>query len=138
VIKLKAINLQVINLQAMKLAASMLSLVALAGLATPAHGEDDFPFIGTYTENQACNPNGSDPGVSRVTITARDIDSVFGLCTILSKKRDGATFVVHVECKGPGGSQMLGDVIFKPREDKTIDFSDLDQTYKAVLHRCPD
>jgi hypothetical protein len=73
-----------------------------------------------------------------VTITARDIDSVFGLCTILSKKREGATFVVHVECKGPGGSQMLGDVIFKPREDKTIDFSDLDQTYKAVLHRCPD
>src|SRR5262249_35552980 len=69
---------------------------------------------------------------------ARDIDSVFGLCTILSKKRDGATFVVHVECKGPGGSQMLGDVIFKPREDKTIDFSDLDQTYEAVLHRCPD
>ena len=41
--------------------------------------------------------------------------------------------MVHVECKGPGGSQ-LGDVIFTPREDKIIDFSDLDQTYKAVLH----
>ena len=51
----------------------------------------------------------------------------------LSKKREGTTFVVHVECKGPGGSQ-LGDVIFTPREDKIIDFSDLDQTYKAVLH----
>jgi hypothetical protein len=101
-------------------------------------GEDDFPLVGTYTENQTCKPNGSDPGVSRVTITPRDIDSVFGLCTILSKKREGATFVVHVECKGPGGSQMLGDVIFTPREDKTIDFSDQDQTYKAVLHRCPD
>jgi hypothetical protein len=124
--------------QVVKLAASMLSLVALAALATPVHGEDDFPLVGTYTENQACKPNGSDPGVSRVTITPRDIDSVFGLCTILSKKRDGATFVVHVECKGPGGSQMLGDVIFTPREDKTIDFSDQDQTYKAVLHRCPD
>jgi hypothetical protein len=46
--------------------------------------------------------------------------------------------VVHVECKGPGGSQMLSDVNFTPREDKTIDFSDQDQTYKAVLHRCPD
>ena len=124
--------------QVIKLAASMLSLIALAVLATPVHGEDDFPLIGTYTENQACKPNGSDPGVSRVTITPRDIDSVFGLCTILSKKRDGATFVVHVECKGPGGSQMLGDVIFTPRADKTIDFSDQDQTYKAVLHRCPD
>jgi hypothetical protein len=58
---------------------------------------------------------------------------VFGLCTILSKKREGATFVVHVECKGPGGSQMLSDVNLTPREDKTIDFSDQDQTYKAVL-----
>ena len=124
--------------QVIKLAASMLSLVALAALATPVHGEDDFPLVGTYTENQACKPNGSDPGVSRVTITPRDIDSVFGLCTILSKKREGTTFVVHVECKGPGGSQMLGDVIFTPRADKTIDFSDQDQTYKAVLHRCPD
>ena len=52
----------------------------------------------------------------------------------LSKKREGTTFVVHVECKGPGGRKMLGDVIFTPREDKIIDFSDLDQTYKAVLH----
>jgi hypothetical protein len=124
--------------QVIKLAASMLSLVVLAVLATSVHGEDDFPLVGTYTENQACKPNGSDPGVSRVTITPRDIDSVFGLCTILSKKREGATFVVHVECKGPGGSQMLGDVIFTPRADKTIDFSDQDQTYKAVLHKCPD
>jgi hypothetical protein len=46
-----------------------------------------------------------------------DIDSVFGLCTILSRKRDGATYVVHVECKSPGGSQMLGDVNFTPRQD---------------------
>src|SRR5262245_5412993 len=88
----------------------MLSLVALAALATPMHGEDDFPLVGTFTENQACKTDGSDPGVSRVKITPRDIDSVFGLCTILSKKREGATFVVHVECKGPGGSQMLSDV----------------------------
>ena len=113
-----------------------LSLVALAALATSVHGEDDFPLVGTYTENQACKTDGSDHGVSRVKIMLRDIDSVFGLCTILSKKREGATFVVLVECKGPGGSQMLSDVNFTLREDKTIDFSDQDQTYKAVLHRC--
>jgi hypothetical protein len=121
-----------------KVAERVLSLVALAALATPVYGEDDFPLVGTYTENQACRTDGSDPGVLRVKITPRDIDSVFGLCTILSNKREGATFVVHVECKGPGGSQMLSDVNFTPREDKTIDFSDQDQTYKAVLHRCPD
>lgn len=121
-----------------KVAAKVLTIVALSALATPVHAEDDFPIVGTYTENQACKTDGADPGVSRVKITSRDIDSVFGLCTILSKKREGATYMVHVECKGPGGSQMLGDVNFTPRADKTIDFSDQDQTYKAILYRCPD
>jgi len=105
-------------------AATALSIVALATLATPVLGEDDFPLVGTYTENQVCKGDGSDSGVSRVKITGRDIDSVFGLCTILSRKREGATFAVHVECKGPGGSQMLGDVNFTPRDDKIVDFSD--------------
>jgi len=121
-----------------KVAAKVLTIVALLSLATPVHAEDDFPIVGTYTENQVCKVDGPDAGVSRVKITSRDIDSVFGLCTILSKKRDGATYMVHVECKGPGGSQMLGDVNFTPRADRTIDFSDQDQTYKAILYRCPD
>lgn len=121
-----------------KVAAAVLGVTALAMAGTPAFAEDDFPLVGTYTENQACTGNGPDAGVSRVKITPRDIDSVFGLCTILDKKREGATFAVHVECKGPGGSQMVGDVNFTLRDDKTIDFSDQDQTYKAVLYRCPD
>ena len=122
----------------MKLAGKLLSIVVLAMLASQVQAEDDFPIVGTYTENQVCKPDGSDPGVSRVKITPRDIDSVFGLCTILSRKRQGATYVVHVECKSPSGSQMLGDVNFTPREDKAVDFSDQDQTYKAVLYKCPD
>jgi hypothetical protein len=113
-----------------------LGIIALTTLATPMQGEDDFPLVGTYTENQACA--GADATVSRVKITLKDIDSVFGLCTILDKKREGNTFAVHVECKGPGGSQMLGDINFTLREDKTIDFADQDQTYKAVLYRCAD
>jgi hypothetical protein len=121
-----------------KVAVRVLTIAALATLATSLLGEEDFPLVGTYTENQACKGDGSDSGVSRVKITARDIDSVFGLCTILSRKREGATFTVHVECKGPGGSQMLGDVNFTPRDDKTVDFSDQDQTYKAVLYKCPE
>jgi hypothetical protein len=121
-----------------KIAARVLGVIALAALGTAAPGEEDFPLVGTYTENQVCKGDGSDAGVSRVKITLEDIDSVFGLCTILNKKRDGATFAVHVEYKGPGGSQMVGDVNFTLRDDKTIDFSDQDQTYKAVLHRCPD
>ena len=122
----------------LKVAARVLGVIALAAVGTAAPGEEDFPLVGTYTENQVCKGDGSDSGVSRVKITLEDIDSVFGLCTILNKKRDGATFAVHVECKGPGGSQMVGDVNFTLRDDKTIDFSDQDQTYKAVLYRCPD
>jgi hypothetical protein len=124
--------------EVMKLAGRLLSIVVLAVLASQVQAEDDFPIVGTYTENQVCKPDGSDPGVSRVKITRRDIDSVFGLCTILSRKRQGATYVVHVECKSPSGSQMLGDVNFTPRDDNAVDFSDQDQTYKAVLYKCPD
>ena len=122
----------------LKVVSSVLSVVALATPATPLRGEDDFPLVGTYTENQLCKADGAEANVSRVTITVRDIDSVFGLCTILDKKRDGNTFAVHVECKGPGGSQMLGDINFTLREDRTVDFSDQDQTYKAVLYKCPE
>ena len=32
---------------------------------------------------------------------------------------------------------MLGDVTFTMRDDKTVDFSDQDQTYNAVLYKCP-
>src|SRR5947209_1483105 len=80
------------NGRVIRVAARMLGIIALATLATPLFGEDDFPLVGTYTENQACKGDGSDSGVSRVKITGRDIDSVFGLCTILSRKREGATF----------------------------------------------
>jgi len=115
----------------------VVALTMLGNVAT-ALGEDDFPLVGTYTENQVCKGDASDAGVSRVKITPRDIDSAFGLCTILDKKRAGNSFAVHVECRGPGGSQMLGDVNFSLRDDKTVDFADQDQTYKAVLYKCPD
>jgi hypothetical protein len=116
----------------------MLGIVALATFASPVLGADDFPLVGTYTENQVCKADSSDSGVSRVKITVDDIDSGFGLCTILSRKREGATFALHVECKGPGGSRMMGDINFTPRDDKIVDFSAQDQTYKATLYKCPD
>ena len=120
----------------MSFTASVLGIVALATFATQVLGEDDFPIVGTYTENTPCKGDGSD--VSLVKITVREIDSVFGICTILSRKREGATFAVHLECKGPNGNLMPGDVKFTPRDDKIVDFSDLDQTYKATLYKCQD
>ena len=84
----------------MPVTARMLGIVALATFASPVLGADDFPLVGTYTENQVCKADSSDSGVSRVKITVDDIDLGFGLCTILSRKREGATFALHVECKG--------------------------------------
>ena len=55
-----------------KVAASLLAAVALASLAAPVVGEDDFPLVGTYTENQVCKGDASDAGVSRVKITSQD------------------------------------------------------------------
>src|SRR3954454_14366288 len=52
----------------MSIAARVLSIVALATFATLVLGGDDFPIVGTYTENTPCTGDGSD--VSRVTITA--------------------------------------------------------------------
>lgn len=111
--------------------------VVLAAAATGAQAEEDFAISGTYTENQVCKGDGSGSNVSRVKISAKEIESsVFGLCTIRDSKREGNKFSVHVECKGPGGAVMLGEVSFTIRDSNTLDFADQDNTYKAVLYKC--
>ena len=112
--------------------------VILVAAATALQAEEDFAIAGTYTENQVCTGDGSGSNVSRVKISAKEIESsVFGLCTIRDRKREGNKFSVHVECKGPGGAVMLGEVSFTIRDINTLDFADQDNTYKAVLHKCP-
>ena len=117
----------------------VVAILALATLsATQLRSEDDFAIVGTYTENQACKNDSSDANVSRVKISPKEIESsVFGICTILDRKREGNKISVHVECKGPGGSVMLGEVSFTIRDANTLDFADQDNTYKAVLYKCP-
>lgn len=113
-------------------------ILALAVAATQVRSEDDFGIIGTYTENQVCKNDASDANASRVKISQEEIESsVFGLCTIRDRKREGNKISVHVECKGPGGSVMLGEVSFTIRDANTLDFADQDNTYKAVLYKCP-
>jgi hypothetical protein len=117
----------------------LLGIVVLTGLlAAPALAEDDFGILGTYTENQVCKNDASDANASRVKIRPNEIESsVFGLCTIRDRKREGNKISVNVECKGPGGSVMLGEVTFTIRDSNTLDFADQDNTYKAVLYKCP-
>jgi hypothetical protein len=103
-----------------------------AALAT-----DDFVLTGSYTQNVPCKGDGSDPSEVRVRISPEEIDSKVGVCTFLGTKRDGSNINAHVECKFPTGP-LMGDVTFRMRPDNTVEFTDRDKTYSAVLYRCPD
>jgi hypothetical protein len=86
-------------------------------------------------ENEPCKAD--TPTDARVTIRAAEINSPMGYCKILNFKHEGDTFTVNVECNGPAENQLMANVRFTPRPDQTIDFADEDQSYRAVLYRCP-
>ena len=111
----------------------------LASIApSPLIADDGLSLNGTYVQNAACKGDGSDPAAKLVKIGDGEIHSSFGICTFLKKERDGRTFAAQMSCNGPGGNILLGDVRFTVRDDnKTIDFIDQDNTYRAVLYRCP-
>ncbi len=118
----------------------LVGCVALAfvatGLSSTALAADDFPFAGNYTQNVACKGDGSDPATAKVTISAQEIVSNVGVCTILDTKKDGDSYAEHVECKFPSGP-LMGNITFTPKPDNTVEFVDSNGTYKAVLYRCP-
>jgi hypothetical protein len=114
----------------------VLLFAALAVLATPVAGEDEFPIAGTYTRDIACTGNGSDRPDLLVRITRQRIESQLGTCAILNHKRAGKTIQAHVECKIGGGQPLLGDVTFTMRDGSTLDFEDQDHTSDATLYKC--
>jgi hypothetical protein len=119
-----------------------LGIVCLGFAQVPARAAavaapDDFPLSGTYMQNVACKGDGNDQPALKVTISAQQIVSNIGVCTVLDRKQDGNSYKLHVECKFPAGP-LVGDLTFTPQPDKTVKFVDRDNTYNAVLHRCPD
>jgi hypothetical protein len=112
-----------------------LALVAV-GCCGAAIADDNFPIAGNYTQNVACKGDGSDPATAKVMISAQEIVSNVGVCTILDTKKDGDGYAAHVECKFPSGP-LMGNITFTPKPDNTVEFVDRDMTYKAVLYRCP-
>jgi hypothetical protein len=109
---------------------------AVAAPAGPVAATNDFPLAGTYMQNMTCRGDSTDQAALKVTISQQQIVSNIGVCTILDNKRDGASYKLHVECKFPAGP-LVGDLTFTPQPDKTVKFVDRDNTYNAVLHRCP-
>jgi len=111
----------------------VLTVIAMTG---GVRAEDDFPLTGNYTQNVKCKGDGSDPAAVRVKISPDEIVSNVGVCTFLDKKNDGTSIAAHVECKLAGGP-LIGDLLFTPRPDKTVEFVDRDGNYKAILYPCP-
>jgi hypothetical protein len=112
----------------------VLAVVAV-GISGAMASADDFPLVGTYTQNVACKGDGSDQDTARVTISNKDIVSNVSDCAILEIKKDGDSYFARVECKFPSGP-LMGDITFTPRPDHTVEFVDRDMTYKATLYRC--
>ncbi len=110
--------------------------VALIAGTGAARATDDFPLTGNYTQNVPCKGDGSDPRDARLKISPHEIDSHVGVCTFLDTERKGSSIDAHVECRFPGGP-LMGEVTFTMRSDKTVDFTDSDKNYHAVLYRCP-
>ncbi len=117
-------------------AGSVALAVVVVVISSAVVAADDFPLSGNYTQNVACKGDGSDPQFAKVTISAQEIVSNVGVCTILDTKKDGDSIFAHVECKFPSGP-LMGHITFTPRPDKTVEFVDRDMTYKAILYRCP-
>jgi len=120
------------------------AIVASLGSAVSAAPADsaaaavpgDFPLTGTYMQNVPCKGDGTDKAALKVTISPEQIVSNVGVCKILDNKQDGTSYKLHVECKFPAGP-LVGDLTFTPQPDNTIKFVDRDNTYNAILHRCP-
>jgi hypothetical protein len=121
----------------MKLA--LLSIAASGALVALASASlaDDFPVTGTYTQKVACKGDGSDSKNALVKITAEQIESSFGICTIMDKQRDGNKIRVQTSCKSTKGYVVDGDVMLTLRDDNKIDIEDQDHNYKNVLSPCP-
>jgi hypothetical protein len=112
------------------------SVLALMAGSAPVVGDDDFPIAGTYLQNAKCKGDGTDRADLLVKITRKDIESNMGFCAILHVRREGKAISLQVECKVPSGHVILGDVMFTPRDEGTLDFEDQDHTSSAVLYRC--
>lgn len=119
------------------LAGCIVAAFVMAGISSATVAADDTPLIGNYTQNVACKGDGSDPATAKVMISAQEIVSNVGVCTILDTKKNGDSYAEHVECKFPSGP-LMGNITLTPKPNKTVEFVDSDMTYKAVLYRCPD
>jgi hypothetical protein len=91
---------------------------------------------GTYTQNQACKGNGSDPANKLVVIHEKQVDSNFGPCMFGDKTWNGKVLKAPATCKNKTGSSFDVSLEFTLKDDNTVGFVEESSQYKSVLYRC--
>ncbi len=119
----------------LRTAPSVLALLA-ALCAGAAAAEEEFSMEGIFSQNRACNADGSAPQSTRVVITGDQITYTAGTCNVGARRREENKLILQVTCKQKSGKVLASYISFSRRDDKTFDMLDQAGTYKAVLHRC--
>jgi hypothetical protein len=122
------------NLIGMK--SSSFVCAVLAMLSNSALAQGDFPIEGVYTQNEACRGDGSKQDFLRVKITSQDVSYAGGLCSIDTRQQDADKLSMKVTCKFKSGAVMSSSISFTKKDNNTLNMTQEDGTYKAVLHRC--
>src|ERR1700721_65311 len=80
--------------------------------SSPAQAQDaaaqEKALQGTYTQNQACKGDGSDPANKLVVIRDKQVDSNFGPCVFGDKQWNGKVLKAPATCKNKTGSPFAG------------------------------
>jgi hypothetical protein len=115
----------------------VIALATMLGCAGVAFAADEPSLEGTYMQNKPCRGDATDVKALLVTITAQEIVYGGGTCAISDRRQEGEKITLRATCKTRAGKVMAGDISFSVRDDKTLQMTDQDRNYNAVLNRCP-
>jgi len=119
------------------IAACVFALATMIGCASGTQAADELSLEGTYMQNKPCKGDGTDVKALLVTITPQEIVYGGGTCAISDRRQEGEKVTLRATCKTRAGKVMAGDISFAVRDDKTLQMTDQDRNYNAVLNRCP-
>lgn len=118
-------------------AACMIVLAAVLGLSGLARAADEPSLDGTYMQNKPCKGDGTDLKALLVTIKQQEIVYGGGTCALSDRRQEGDKITLRATCKTRAGKVMAGDISFNIKDENTLQMTDQDRNYNAVLNRCP-
>jgi hypothetical protein len=112
--------------------------ISVAGAPAAAQEGPEAVLLGTYTQNQACKGDGSDPALAKKLVKVGDtqVDSNFGPCVFGEKSWSGKVLKATATCKNTAGTEFDVSLSFTLKDDKTVEFVEEGSQYKSVLYRC--